>query len=270
VFIIAALAFAVLVSPQPSPDPYVIYRQALQRLQTLPQPRYIIETQRQLIATVRNGQVRDQTDNIARYVYDSNTRMECGFFLPFNRADEPVIGESHFPPDLWLLHPNGKPAPSTGNVTPDLSDVKTIATALVIGKPSYDIRLAGIDAINGVMTYHLAMKPLLDAHTHNLRELWIDGSNYKIVRAAIEGSYRLRDDDVLADTLVIEDFGDVGGYWLVVHKIWNYSRPFSAITYRFDFTSLSMQFPLSVPAWLFDRKAFAAHAFNTSDPIFKS
>lgn len=268
---IAALLFAAMVSPQPSPNPYVIYRQALQRLGTLPQPRYIVETQRQLISTIRNGELRDQTDHTARYVYDSNTRRECGFFLPLSRTDQPFIGESHFPPDLWLLHPNGKPAPtSAGNVTPDVSDIKTIATALAIGRPSYNIRFVGIDTINGAKTYHLALKPLVDPHRHNLRELWIDASNYNIVRAVIEGEYRLRDDDVLADTLVTEDFGDVGGYWLVVHKLWSYYRPFSAITYRFDFASLSMQFPPSVPVWLFDRKAFMAHAFSTSDPILKS
>lgn len=158
---------------------------------------------------------------------------------------------------------------TSSNVTPDLSDIKTIAASVAFGKPSYAISLLGIDHIdaNG-NAYHLRLRPLFDPSTHNLRELWIDTRSYNIVRAVIDGEYRLSKDDVLQDTQVTEDFGDVGGYWLVIHKVWAYTRPFSGITYRFDFTSLSMQFPPSVPAWLFDARAFAAHAFIGNDPLF--
>ncbi len=257
-----------IVTPQASPDPYAIYTKAMQHLATLPEPRYIIDTQRQIITTVRNGEVHDDTENVARYVYDTNTRLECGFFLPFNRTDQPTIGPSYFGPDTWLVR-KGFHSPANATLTPDLSDLKTIASIIVVGRPSYDIRLVGIEPLtNEGSAYHLILRPRFDPVRHNLRELWVNTVTYNIARAVIEGVYRYDPNDLAEDTFVTEDFGSVGGYWLVIHKTWSYAKPFSPIKYEFNFSSMSMQFPPSVPPWLFDLRAFSAHTFNATGPLF--
>ncbi|MGZ3539593.1 MAG: hypothetical protein ACXVAF_00185 [Vulcanimicrobiaceae bacterium] len=261
---IAEIALLVAVSsPSPPPDnPYQIYKVAMQRLATLDQPSYIDDTEHWTLATF-TGHEEATSEHFQRTIFDSLNRRENVMAVPFSARDEPLIGDSYFAPDTWLMgkraQPSAPPAQAP-NMAPDLSDLRTIASVVTVAKPSYDIRLVGIDSLTGGGTaYHLSFHPLLDPMKHNLRELWINTSTHDIMRAIIEGIYRPTPRDILQDTYVLEDFGRIGPYWLVMHHVWTYGAPFSGRRYQYDVTSTQMQFPERVPDWFFDEAAFEKH-----------
>ncbi len=245
-------------APAPSTDPYQIYKRAIEHLVTLPQPGYVVETQHWVAVTGgdNGSSVWDE-----RAVFDSINRRECVLDVPYTPSEQPTIGESYFAPDMWLVN-HRHPAPPAGetNMAPDLSDLKTIANVVSVAAPSYEIRLIGTDSMtHGGSAYHLSLRPKSNPRKHNLRELWIDVANHNIMRAIIEGNYRPSYNMIVRDTFVLEDFGMVGPYWLVIHKVWTYSDPFSGGTIQYNATSLSMSFPTELPDWLFDPKQFARH-----------
>jgi hypothetical protein len=253
----------VAASPVPSatPDPYKIYASAMQNLASLDQPSFIDTTENR-VTTVMTGDGARSGQQIFRAVFDSIDRRECVFTEPGDR--EAVIGPSFFAPDMWLLGRRAlppEPPSSSSNMAPDLSDLRIIADVVSVARPAYEIRLAGTVADkDGSFISHLVLRPLTDPKKHNLRELWIDSSDDRIVRAIIRGSYKPTPEDLLEDTYVQEDFGQVGPYWLVVHRIWTYVPPLSGVQLRFDASVLTMRFPQSVPSWLFDELEFKAHA----------
>lgn len=258
--LIAAVAFVLgLATPAPASTPAAneIYKRAMERLATLPQPTYIVDTENWVSVT---GGDNGSSNWVERRVFDSKSRRECVLNVPFNPRAEPQIGESYFAPDTWLVrHPVPAVAGAT-NMAPDLSDLKVIANVVSVAKPSYDIRFVGIEALtHGGSAYHISLRPLSDPRKHNLRELWVNTSNDYIVRAIIEGDYRPTYSSIARDTFVMEDFGTVGPYWLVIHHVWTYGDPFSGQSIQYNATSLTMQFPAQLPDWLFDAKEFRLH-----------
>ena len=268
--LLAIALLLALVPPSPAPaDPYVIYKEALRHLATLGQPNYIDDTGHWSVIVFGPAGTSDQSEHFQRTIFNSITRRENVLAVPFSASDPPVIGESYFAPDVWLMYKRPAPQePNSPNMRPDLSDLKVIANVISIAKPSYDIRLAGIDSlIGGGTAYHLTLRPLSDPRKHNLRELWVNTTNSDIMRAIIEGDYRPSYRDILQDTFVLEDFGRIGNYWLMIHHVWTYSAPFSAVRYQYDVTSITMRFPATVPDWFFDTGAFLRHLGDVSKTL---
>jgi hypothetical protein len=262
---LATLALLLLAFNSPSPqatnDPYAIYRAAMKHLATLKQPKYIIDTEHWVVLSTFGGE-SEPSEWDERRIFNSDTRRECVLNVPFT-PKPPQIGESYFAPDSWLIEHQSTPAASSdGSQTlrPDLSDLHTIASVISVAKPSYDIRLVGIDALtHGGSAYHLSLRPRSNPTLRNLRELWVNTENDAIMRAVIEGFYRPNYHSMPSDTYVSEDFGQIGGYWLVIHHVWTYHEPMSSRNYQYDATSVTMQFPDALPDWLFDPKLFPAH-----------
>lgn len=259
-----AVLLAILASPSPQPpaDPYRLYKAAMQRLAALPQPDYIDDTEHWETVTHANGQDVPE-EHFERIVFNSQTRRECVVGVPFDPKGLLIIGDSYFAPDTWLIHKRA-PAPAANanapNMSPDLSDLKVIANVVSVAKPSYEIRLLGTDPLtHGGSAYHLALRPLSNPGLHNLRELWINTATYDIMRAIIQGSYRPLPSALLQQTQVMEDFGRVGNYWLVIHHVWTYADPFSGSSFQYNTTSVQMRFPSSVPPWFFDERSFREH-----------
>lgn len=252
-----------LTSPQPSPavDATQLYRLAMEQLASLDQPTYIDTTEKR-VTTAASPQGTATGEQVLRAVFDSAARRECVFLEPGDQ--EVVIGPSYFAPDMWILgkRPRPSPAPYEPDVAPDLTDIKVIADVVSIATPAYHIRYAagGMTAHNGDRVDHIILDPLSDPKKHNLRELWIDTSTYRIDRAIIRGSYRPTPHDLIEETYALEDFGQVGAYWLVVHRIWTYAPPFSNVKVTFEATVQTMRFPDTLPAWLFDQAEFRKHS----------
>jgi hypothetical protein len=183
--------------------------------------------------------------------------------LPYSDKSEVVFSQSFFAPDMWLVHHSSQTTQSTvpaQGFAPDLSDLKTIASVVSIPKPSYDITLAGVDKLpDGGIAYHLRLKPLRDPRKHNLRELWVNGADFDILRAVVDGEYAPDPSARIVPSTVTEDFGQVGPYWVVVHRTWTYVDMLDHIDLRFDATEKRMAFPREIPAWYFDETQFAAH-----------
>lgn len=251
-----------LAAPQPSPAPVDIYRAALKRLSTLPQPAYIDSTMHwKVLAQTGQGDFPQTFDE--RVLFDSTARRECVLFVPYTPDSRVIIGRSYFAPDMWLIHkPVERQAQSTHpDFSPDLSDLKTIATVVSVAKPSYDISLAGVDPISngGGSAYHLILKPISNPWVHNLRELWVNTKNDDLVRAVLVGDYRPDNGQLLEQTTVAEDFGPVGPYWVVIHHTWTYRDAPNAVTFHYDTTATNMSFPSAIPAWYFDEAQFGRH-----------
>lgn len=255
------LLFAALLAlslPSPSPAPEDIYRAALRRLATLPQPAYIDDTEhREMVAETPAGRAPAAFDE--RVLFDCTARRETVFILPYSVKSSVIFSQSYFAPDMWLIH---RPAPNAApsDFSPDLSDLKTIASLVSVAKPSYDIRLAGVDKLsNGVTAYHLTLRPLGDPLKHNLRELWVNTVDSNIMRAVVFGNYRPDPDARLEQSTAYEDFGQVGPYWVVIHHTWAYTDMFAQLTIHFESTAQKMSFPHEIPAWYFDQTQFDAH-----------
>ncbi len=243
----------------------------MRKLATLDQPAFITVTEKQVmtVTALPRGQVLANEESHYRTAFDSANRRECVFLEPGLR--EVVIGPSFFAPDTWLVarsvrrlsqpSPQPSPEPSAANMLPDLSDLKVIADVVAVEKPAYDIVLDGtVPNKTGGVIYHLTLRPHSDPLIHNLRELWIDSSTNQILRAIIQGRYKPMPREALEETYALEDFGQVGPYWLVIHRIWTWDPPASGTRLRFEATVQTMQFPASLPAWLFDERAFPQHA----------
>lgn len=262
-------ALLALVSPAPSPAPDDIYRSALARLASLPQPPFIDTTEHRIIVSeTPNGNVPAAWNE--RVLYDSTARRECVLILPYSGTSQVVFSQSFFAPDMWLVHHTavaaaphaGAPAKAQqrGDFTPDLSDLKVIASVVSVAKPSYHIRLAGSDKLsNGGTAYHMVLEPLANPAIHNLRELWVDASNFNIMRAVIDAKYAPDPGAPVEPTTVAEDFSQVGPYWIVIHRTWTYRALIKHILVHFDSTETNMSFPRHIPAWYFDEAQFNAH-----------
>jgi hypothetical protein len=265
----ALLGALVTVQPAATPNPVDIYRAALRRLADLPQPAYIDTTMHWKVL----AQTPQDTQPFAfdeRVLFDSAARRECVLFVPYSSDSHVIIGQSYFAPDMWLLHkpPERSPQNVHPDFAPDLSDLKTIAAVVSVARPSYKIRPAGIDPLTngGGSAYHLVLDPQSDPWRHNIRELWVNASNFNIMRAVLVGDYRPDQGQLLEQTTVVEDFGSVGPYWVVIHHTWSYRDAPDGVTYQYDVTAQNMSFPSAIPAWYFDEAQFKLHRseVNTS------
>ena len=233
-----------------------MYRAALQRLATLPQPAYIDQTSHRIVLQqTPQGNISSALDE--RVLFNSKTRRECVFILPYSDHSQVLFSRSYFAPDVWLIHP-ALPPGARINFTPDLSDLKTIA--VVTSASSYTVRLAGVNALsNGGTAYHLILTPTQDPRVHNLRELWVNAKTYDIMRAVIVGAYAPDPRAPVEPSTVTEDFGQVGPYWVVIHHTWTYNDMLDHVLFRFEDTATEMRFPPSIPDWYFDKAQFTAH-----------
>lgn len=257
-------ALLALVSPSPSPAPDDVYRSALRRLTTLAQPPFIDTTEHRIIvAETPNGKVPAAWDQ--RVLYDSTTRRECVLALPYSGNSDVLISQSFFAPDMWLVHrpvvqTSATAASAHNDFTPDLGDLKTIASVVSIAKPSYDTRVVSVDKLsNGGAAYHLLLTAHGNPAVHNLRELWVNAANFDIMRAVIDGQYAPDPRAPIEPTTVTEDFGQVGPYWVVIHRTWTYRALIAHTVVHFDSTETKMSFPHEIPAWYFDRTQFDVH-----------
>lgn len=265
-------ALLAVASPLPPPAPDDIYRSALRRLATLPQPPYIDTTEHRIvIVETTHGNVPAAWDE--RVLYDSTARRECVLMLPYSDTSKVLVSQSFFAPDMWLVHrpiastvtqisptQTSTSAPVHSDFTPDLSDLKTIASVVSVAKPSYDIRVASVDKLsNGGTAYHLTLAPKVNPTLHNLRELWVNASNFDIMRAVVDGKYAPEPGAPVEPTTVTEDFGQVGPYWVVIHRGWTYRALITQTVVHFDSTESKMSFPHQIPAWYFDQAQFDAH-----------
>lgn len=255
-FLAALLATA---APSPSPAPVVVYQSALQRLTALAQPPFIDTTEHRIIVSeTPNGNVPAAWDE--RVLYDSKTRRECVMALPYSDKSDVLFSPSFFAPDMWLVHRPPASAPSRTDFTPDLSDLKTIAAVVSVAKPSYNIRVGGLSKLtDGGVAYHLTLNPISNPGVHNLRELWVNAATHDIMRAVIDGKYAPDPNAPIEPTTVTEDFGQVGPYWVVIHRSWTYRDLLHNVVVHFDSTESKMSFPREIPAWYFDEAQFAAH-----------
>ena len=113
------------------------------------------------------------------------------------------------------------PPAVAASVPPDAGALRTIAIVSA-QTPDYAVTLLDTPAIDGLPTYHLAMKPLRRPKANRLRELWIGMDDYLPRRAAVAGNFTLAP---MVDVPWTVDFAIVDGAPYV-------SRETAAVTLR--------------------------------------
>ncbi len=78
--------------------------------------------------------------------------------------------------------------------------LKTIA-AVTASRRDYDIRYDGLQTLEGVACYHLALTPLRDPAHLRLRELWIDTQTFATRQARVQGNFTAGPSPTLAWTI---------------------------------------------------------------------
>jgi hypothetical protein len=77
--------------------------------------------------------------------------------------------------------PRTTPSP-TPEPTPSLQEIATVYAK----NRAYDVKLVGVDDVDGSPAYHLVLHPLREPHRYRLRELWVDTTTFaprKLVEA---------------------------------------------------------------------------------------
>jgi hypothetical protein len=162
-----------------------------------------------------------------------------------------ITGPADTPLGFYRALPNGQsPPPSPPpNFAPD--PLETIATVTTSARV-YDIRLTGVESIDGRTCYHLALRPLLAPDRYPLRELWVDASSFEVVQLTYERPY----DAEHTRASVRYRFAPIGSsrVWAIVHIEADAAihQLFSTKTERVADDLSEISFPSSVPDWYFE------------------
>ncbi len=227
------------VSAAAAPSPNDIYRRAIEKMATMPRPPYMVTTQQwnSHIEPALGGN-DDETDREQRVLLRTSDIVECDLSVPVSPASTALIGKSLFAPDVWL---------------------RQSAVDLLKNAVAYGVQLAGTEnRRDGGTEYHLVLQPHGDPLVHSLRQLWVDGTTFKIDHALLVVNYSYHDLLPTASPTQ-EDFQQIGPYWLVTHVRWNYAPPLHGYTLYVETTAKTISFPASLPDWLFDAAAFDVH-----------
>lgn len=93
---------------------------------------------------------------------------------------EGVLYGPAYAPLGFVKRLGGSPARVGSLASDPFGGIATIATVTAIN-PAYTITMTAEDC-EGRPCYHLALVPKGDAHAHPLRDLWVDGSTFAVVR----------------------------------------------------------------------------------------
>ncbi len=86
------------------------------------------------------------------------------------------------------LAPAGAPSRSAAQAVRLQTVLPTIASVIAVRR-DYVIRYEGLESIDGIACYHLALAALRDPATFRLRALWIEKDSYYTRRALVQGNF---------------------------------------------------------------------------------
>lgn len=259
--LLIALSTAQLAQATPEPEPTLspnqIFRRAVRHLQSLPQPEYIDQITQWHELSSRGPRIFKE-----RILWDSRNRRECVIGGTVRTPVRPEdINESYFAPDSWLLTIGENRRPKSYIADPDVSDLRVIGSVATSAIPFYNVRMVGIEHTTKAGTaYHLRLDPLSDPLKHNIRELWINTETDNIMSAVLFARYALNRKFPVQPSLVQEDFGQVGPFWLMIHRAWHYSPGPGQIDFQEDADTAEMRFGSAIPEWFFHDCGFDSHA----------
>lgn len=252
-------AMKIVLAPSSPPDTsralQQIYDAAFRRWQSYPVPNYVIWTATWNIRARPMGYYTGEKSSVEvhRYAVRLSDGMENGSDPPADgRLPPALIGPEFLGPFAWSLRSSVRipPAGSVALMQPDVEGLKTIASVVAVAKLPYDIRVAGVDDVDGRPTYHIVLRPLADPLKHNLRDLWIDTRTYDLRKAHFVGTYAPTAQAPSSSTDVIVYFRAVLNCWVVSRAVWTYDNP--PIAYQFDVQNDEVGLVEALPNWLFD------------------
>ena len=237
--------------------PNDVFRKAMSRMRSYPEPKYIDGTTEWHVSVAPRPGFDEEPygyDVLERIAIRTADRMEHVRGSVVNEGPRryyDLIEPAFFGPDAWAVHAIGHPKAAAVSMLPDVSGIKTIAAVVTYEKIYYRITIVGIEQVRqGHEAYHLHFVPLSEPQRRNLREMWIDTNSFDIWKAVTTGTYALREWGP-GPALLTQDFGPVGGHWLVEHAAWSYDPSTGPYAYQFNMKYDNMAFPDSMPDAVF-------------------
>jgi hypothetical protein len=253
-------------TPAPSLDALKIFRNAVTRLSSYPDPPYIVWTDIWQTQTTRlsNGEVT-LTKEARRFAVRSSDGMEYGSDPPADKKLPPALILHVFVgPNAWSMHaprpaPQAQSTPQSSQPIPDLAGLKTIATVTAVAPPAYRSEAPQLETLEGHQVYHLRVTPTSDPARHNLRELWVDTTTFDLRKARFTGTYAPFPGAPASPSDVTVVFTAVGPYWLVIRQTWTYVSLSSGARFKFDAMTTRFALPQTLPDWLFNESEYNKH-----------
>ena len=275
---IAALVLAAFATPTPSLTANDVFKRAVARLSSYPDPLYVVETNIwQTRTTLREtGEVK-LTKEARRFAFRTSDSMEYASSPPADKRLPPAfVAHTFVGPTAWSLHAArrvGTFSEPSSRMAPDVDALKTIVTVTAVAPPVYRSELLPSEMLNGHRVYHLRLTPDRDPAKHNIHELWVDAETFDLRKAAFSGTYQPTTNAPAAPSDVVATFTGVGPYWLVIDQAWTYAPVSGSAAFRFETQTTRFAFPQALPDWIFDQGAYDKHQkagdADVLDPILE-
>lgn len=264
-FVVAMPAFFLMATAAAqSMTPQQVFNAAFRRLQSYPVPPYAVWTDTWHIRERPMGYYTGERSDVEvhRYAVRISDGMEnMSDPRPDGKLPPALIGPEFVGPFGWTLRRSVRVAPESNgiNMAPDIEGLKIIATVVAIAQSPYEIALdrsgaIPIENVNGHRAYHLQLRPRNEPRRHNLRDLWIDVQSYDVWKIHFVGTYAPFAGAPPSDTDAVVEFRNVLGCWVVARAAWNWDD--APVRFFYDVQSDEIGLPESLPAWLFDEKAY--------------
>ncbi|HET9028572.1 MAG TPA: hypothetical protein VFN49_00210 [Candidatus Aquilonibacter sp.] len=196
----------------------------------------------------------------------NDAALPTGSTLPPARVYRAFVG-----PLSYSLHEAiATPAPEATPQPPSPTDLETtLRTIAVVSSRGhlYDVSVATPQTIDGHATYHIVLHPRRDPDKNAIRDLWIDRSNYDVVRADYVYSDPPDFQEPGSKAYLTVNFQTVGAYRIAANWIAIYHAPDLRTPVYRELKVVKMSFPASLPDWLFDASAYREHE-RAHDPDY--
>jgi len=98
-------------------------------------------------------------------------------------------------------------SPPTGTINVDTSPLKQIGR-VVSSTVRYRATLVGTEPAEGRSAYHLALTPVRDPHLYRLRDLWVDGETFDVLKLRTDGNFTAQETAAIPWTVTFGRVGD--------------------------------------------------------------
>lgn len=248
------------------PTAQQIFDAAFRRLQSYPVPPYAVWTSTWHITRTPMGYYTGESSSVEvnRYAVRLADGMEnVSDPIPSGKLPPALIEPEFLGPFAWSIRSSVHVAPAQSGtmLVPDMAGLMTIARVVAVAQWPYslvgDAAAPPVEQVDGHQAYHFQLHPRDEPQKHNLRDLWIDVSNYDIWKVRFVGTYRPVPNAPVSPTEATVDFRNVLGCWVVNRARWTYED--APIIYTFDVQNDEIGLPDTLPDWLFDAAEYRKH-----------
>jgi hypothetical protein len=241
---------------------HALYDAAFDRWRALPVPAFATYTARGV--ETRKGRAQERVDDVWYRESDGHCTSIGVALDARDRPEGPDFRDRCLSPGYAFTfvpqrHGAGGSALPLDVPTPEPSanpELKTIGSISARSRP-YAVTLAGDETLEGKPVAHLTLQPFGDPSKHILRDLWIDRATLGVVRLRGEAwanahLIRVQFDAYYDESPTQQTLRRITGYGKAQVLLLKVGADFALSLDGF-------QYPATIPDWVFERRAYAAH-----------